>query len=462
MTGVLDMRSRTTAGEARTMLGLSVSNITALSHGGFADDKGAWLFSARRGFMELIMKMIGEDERLAPRYYDVFGKVSYQLGTHHLLSAQVLHTRDEFGLRAIEWDGNQAVPGLDEVDVETQWGSDYGWLTWDLDPSPRVSAKTLGWVGRLTRWRDGYQVDFGTVGAPERITVLDDRRFDFVGARHDLSIELSERAMIKLGAEWKHGRSDYSYSSWTSTPVLTEEGERISQLDSLLVETQPDGHEIGAYLSTRTRVSDEFTAEVGLRYDRMSHTDDEDLSPRILLAYNPKPHTQLRASWGLYHQSHGVHELDVGDGEVEFYPSERAEQIALGFEHRLPRDVSLRLELYRRTMVDQRPLFLNLEQELVIFPEAEGDRFRIDPDRGRAQGMELVVERRSGDHWAWSASYVLAVAEDEVQGSWIPRLLEQRHSVGLNAAYRPNRRWNLSWAWRYHSGWPATGWDYEA
>ena len=62
--------------------------------------------------------------------------------------------------------------------------------------------------------------------------------------------------------------------------------------------------------------------------------------------------------------------LDVGDGEVAYHPAERADQIALGFEQRLPRDVSLRLELYHREIADPRPHYINLEQEVVIFPEA--------------------------------------------------------------------------------------------
>ncbi len=460
MAGVFDMSSRTSAGRARTALGLSISNLTAMSQGGFADDRGAWLFSARRGFMDLVVKMMGEDDRLSPRYYDVFGKVSYQPVPRHLLSAEFLHAGDAFSLTVNEWDGVNPVDGAEEGDIGTSWDSSYGWVTWEALSGRRLAATTQVFAGRVTRRRDGYLLDVATIDTPERITVRDDRIFTLAGLRHDLGLQLSDRAMLKVGTEAKKVRSDYLYSNETRTPVVSEEGERDLRYDTVFVDMEPDGYEVGGYLAVRARPVDRLTAEVGLRYDWVSHTDDQDLSPRLLAAFDLTPSTRLRASWGRYHQSHGVHELEVGDGEVDFYPSERAQQIALGFEHRFPRGVGLRVELYRRTMEDQRPRFQNLQQELVIFPEATGDRIRVDPGRGRATGMELMLERRSGRQWAWSASYVLAVAEDEVDGSWVPRRFDQRHTLAFHMAYQPNLRWNLSWGWRYHTGWPATEWTY--
>ena len=104
---------------------------------------------------------------------------------------------------------------------------------------------------------------------------------------------------------------------------------------------------------------------------------------------------------------------------------------------------------------------MNLEEELQIFPEALGDRIRLEPDRGRARGFEFLLDRRTGRHWAWSASYVWALAEDEVDGIWLPGRYDQRHALGLLATYRPNNRWDFTAGWRYHSGWPATSWTWD-
>ncbi len=201
---------------------------------------------------------------------------------------------------------------------------------------------------------------------------------------------------------------------------------------------------------------DALTAELGVRYDRISHTGDDDVAPRLLTAVQLSRSTTLRGSWGRYYQSHGVHELEVGDGEEQFFGSDLAEQIAVGIDHRFDNDVNVRFELYRRSISDQRPRFVNADREIDPFPEAEGDRIRIDPGRGRARGMELLVGRDRGGRWGWSANYVLSVAEDELDGAWVPRTLDQRHAVGINMAYRPNSQWQLSWTFQFHTGWPAT------
>lgn len=469
MTGIFDMKSRTEVGDARTTLGLSVTNVNAMSSGGFADGRGSWLASARRGFMGLLIRLIGEDRRLSPQYWDVFGRVSWQPDNHNLISGHVLYARDDFGLHEAE--------DIDAVDVDTGWGSSYAWLSWKATPHARVSANTVASAGRVTRERGGFIEDLGRAGMADRIFARDDREFSFVGLRHDLGFELTDRAMLKTGAELKSLRSRYAYMSSSESSVLVDGQLPRVRVDSVEVGLAPEGHQFGTYLAARVRPVDRLTAEAGVRYDHVSYTGDADVSPRVLASLELDPATTLRASWGRYYQSQGIHELEVGDGETDFYPAERADQIAVGLERRFPSGIDARIELYDRSIGDQRPRFVNLEQELQIFPEAEGDRSRLDPRRGRARGVELLAERRTGARWAWSASYVLAVAEDEIpalvgqacaqgqacaDGAWIPRRYDQRHSIGVNVEYRPDPSWDLSLGWRYHSGWPATSWTYDA
>ena len=64
---------------ARTSAGISLTNVRAMSQGGFADGKGAWLVSGRRGFLDLAFKLANIQDSLNPRYDDVFGKVTYDL-----------------------------------------------------------------------------------------------------------------------------------------------------------------------------------------------------------------------------------------------------------------------------------------------------------------------------------------------------------------------------------------------
>jgi outer membrane receptor protein involved in Fe transport len=453
LTGVFDMTSRRPEGEARTTVGLSISNATFMSRGTFGAQRGAWLFSGRRGFLDLIMGLANEGRRLSPAYDDVFGKVSYQLGSSNRVSVHFLLAGDRFLLRDPE------LADLDEVDFESEEHSRYGWVTWDAYPDPRLSVKTTGWIGELDRRRDGVVAE--DQDDPSRISVSDHRELFFMGLRSELSFRVTERTLIRLGAEGKGLRAQYEYSRRTWSPYVTENETRGLREDTVGVARDPSGHEISTYAAVRIRPAERWTAEAGLRYQAVSQSGDRDLDPRFLAAYELSPRTSFRVSFGGYSQAQGLHELRVGDGETSFSPAEHARQLAVGVDHRLSSQIDLRLEIYRRTIVDQRPVYFNAEQELKVFPEATGDRLRIDPGRGRATGLEFLAERKAGPRWAWAASYALAVAEDRVDGVWIPRPYDQRHTVMVQTTFQPDRRWSLSLGWRFHTGWPATAWSWD-
>jgi hypothetical protein len=445
LTGVFDMQSRTPPLRgARTALGLSIMNLSFMSQGGLAGGKGQWLVAARRGYLDIALALTGGDDDLSPKYYDVFGKFQYRPHPNHRLSAHTLHAND--GLRVRD----------DEFDLDSGWNSNYGWLTWEATFPAGATVTTTAYGGRVTRNRLGEAEEIGRISGPEFADVADDRRFLFAGVKQDMTYELSDRAMLKVGADLKSATADYDYFSATRTIIVTPDGELGHRFDTTAVGVEPSGNEVGAYVAARVRPVDAITAEVGVRYDRISHTGDDDWAPRMLLSVDLLQGTTLRGSWGRYFQSHGLHELDVGDGETAFFPSDRAEQVALGLDHRFGGGLNLRLEAYHRAMSDLRPRYVNADREIQAFPETEGDRLRIDPTEARARGVEFLLARDQGRRLAWSISYVLAKAEDRVDGRWIPRTLDQRHALGLHFAYRPTRQWQLSWSWQFRTGWPAT------
>ena len=143
--------------------------------------------------------------------------------------------------------------------------------------------------------------------------------------------------------------------------------------------------------------------------------------------------TTLRAGWGLYHQSQGMNELEVADGETEFAPSERATQIAAGLEHRFASGLTARAEVYRRRVDRPRRQYLNLWREILAFPELDGDRLKIQPTEARAVGFEVLAQQ-AGDRWDWSLSYSLSSSEDLIDGTWVPRLMDRERWTNWQAA----------------------------
>ena len=224
---------------------------------------------------------------------------------------------------------------------------------------------------------------------------------------------------------------------------------------------RPEATETGIYLAARLQPQKRVTLEIGGRYDYRSHTSDSDVSPRVQAALQLASNTTLRASWGTYYQSHGIEELSVVDGDTLFFPSERAAQIALGIEHGFESGWQVRAEVYRRTISDPRPRYLNVIREIIPFPEVGNDRFRFAPERGRASGIELLVSGPLGSNSDISASYVVARAEDKLDGRWVPRTFDQCHTLNTRWHYKPNSDWEFSAGWQYHTGWPSTPMEFQ-
>ena len=58
-------------------MGISFMNAKFMSQGSFRQDKGSWLVSARRGYLDLVLELMDEHDPPLPKYYDTFAKVQY-------------------------------------------------------------------------------------------------------------------------------------------------------------------------------------------------------------------------------------------------------------------------------------------------------------------------------------------------------------------------------------------------
>jgi hypothetical protein len=196
--------------------------------------------------------------------------------------------------------------------------------------------------------------------------------------------------------------------------------------------------------------------ELGLRYDEHRATGDQDFAPRLNLALSLGNRGVLRAAWGHYFQSQRLYELRVADGETEFLPSERSEQVVIGYERSLGRGMALRIDAYQRRTRDPRSRYENIFEPITSFPEIEPDRFLYAPEHSRAHGVELFFRAPQGRNFGGWVSYVYSRVEDRVAGRDLPRGIDQPHAMNADLSYHPGDGWTFDLAFRYHTGWPST------
>ena len=454
MSGVFNIRSTTAEpGQRRHSVGISFMNARAMSEGAF--ERGSWLVSARRGYLDIIVRLMDEDEDISPTYYDILGKIEYQLHPRHKLSAHFLHAVDRFDL--VEGDQDESDTGYDNT---------YGWLNLKSFLNPRLFAQTLLAVGRVGHNRWGLAL----MGDRERedFIVSDQREFDLYTLKQDWNWEFSDRHYLKWGMDLKRLSARYDYLSRQSRYFRVSPDSIEVRTDTTAVNMEPSGGQFGFYAADRFRITRSLTAEIGLRYDHTSYTRDQLLSPRLNLVYMLGKGTSVRGGWGRFYQSEGVHEVGVQDGEDTFFPAELAEHWVMGLEHHLSNDTHLRVEGYYKNISEQRPAYRNWRNQLEIFPELQYDHVQVSLGETVSKGIETYLKRDAGGRFTWWASYALAQVEDELShfvsdgemylfDTRTPGPSDQRHTLYLDVNYRPSAKWHLNVAWQYHTGWPYTG-----
>jgi len=447
MSGVLEMTTVTPSDRRRTRLSLSLLHALAAGAGTFRGERGTWLASARRGSIDLAARIFGHED---PSFWDLFGKVEFQLDERRQLRGHVLRAGDEL-------DFYEAVEGEDKH-FNTEYDSSYLWLTHQAVVGERTLVETSASWSRIDRDRRGVENE-----EEQSFEVLDQRAFDVVGLAHSWSLRATSKHALKWGFELRRYDADYDYLNDfdRSTPPLVPAANPIEPASGVpRFAGRFRGDYLGAYAADRFSPFEPLTVELGLRYDRHPWTDDTLWSPRVSVAWRLGESSVLRASWGRFSQSQRPYEVQVEDGETDFFPAERSEHGVLGYERLLGREGALlralRLELYHRKIDNPRPRYENLFEPINTFPEVEPDRVHIAADRSSAEGIELVLRGSAGRKIDWWMSYAYARTEDRISGKVFRRQLDQPHTFNLVLHYRLTKRWDLNLAWRYHTGWPTT------
>ena len=444
MSGVIDMTS-TNAGPPRTSLGISTTNLGLLSEGGFADGRGRWLVSARRTDLDLVIGWVDPDNGLEPSFYDTFAKVSYLLGDRTSIAAEVLGSTDK--THYTEEDGT-----LEEL-MDASSSNAYAWLNMKTAWSERLLSQTVLSTGRVKQEREGF-VDYWY----QEGTVDDSRSLDVLGLKQDWSLDFSDRHVLTWGFDVRQQEATYDYTSHSVVrdPFFLAGGQpHVTDRDYHL---DPQGNSYGVYVADRFRVAKPLVVEIGARWDRQTYTGhDDQLSPRLTLSWDLSERATLRVAWGQYDQAQHINELQVSDGITTFWPAQRAEHRLVSLEYDLWKDYNVRAELYQKKLTDVRPHYENLFNPIEVFPEIEADRILVAPDRSRAEGVEVMLSKNGGRPFSWGLSYAYARAEDDIDGAWVPRSWDQRHSVNFSVNYSPTDVWNFNLSGAYHTGWPTTG-----
>ncbi|MBK5296940.1 MAG: TonB-dependent receptor, partial [Vicinamibacteria bacterium] len=419
---------------AQARVALSGSSASVVGEGPIGRGrKASWLLSARKSYLDLLIKQIADNETFAFGFTDLAAKVAVDLTARHQVQVSGLA-----GRAALDADQRDIGPNDPLVATNRGW---LGALAWRYVPGPRVSwTQRVGVTGGEFSNRSLARV------------VLDEGRSTDVSVRSDAAFAVRPSLTVEAGGSvhWQDERvTKRRVVNPTRPPDIRE--------DAVL-----DSRWVGGYALARWTLPRGGILGAGARVDHWDGTGETTASPWVNAQVRVGP-LDLIGGTGLFHQFPGFNAI-TGLRGTPGLPAEHAWHADIGVGRRVGAHLRAQAVWFHRDernglrlpgdewqLVDGRP---RPPQADAVYDA------RLD---GTSHGVELLVQRRSPNGLSGWASYSFGRYQqhDVVTGERFGGDFDQRHAVSLYGVYRLNDRTSVAMKLRASSNFPVRGYFQE-
>ena len=426
-------------------------------------DRGSFMVSARRTYIDLLVKAALPDTSPFAGsgyfFYDLNAKFNYKLTDKDRIYLSAYYGKDIFSFK----DNNGG------FQVEMPWGNGIAALRWNHLFSSKLFMNTTLSVS-------DYDFEFASTQDEFRIALTSGIR-DYT-AKVDFSYFPNPKHRIKWGAA-------YIYHDFTPTSLS-------AQNDTIVFNTGSAqhlySHETAVYALDEFDVNDVLRINAGLRYSTFTHVGPFDryikgdgistldsvvsydrsdviafyhgLEPRISFRYLLPDNSSIKGGYAYNYQY--VHLVTLSAVSLPtdiWFPStdkakpEQGFQTSLGYFRNFAKDrYEASLEVYYKGM-----------KNLIEFQEGAlpGDNVNDNTDNllvygdGWAYGAEFFLKKTEGAFTGW-IGYTWAKTErrfpDINEGNIYPAKYDRRHDLNLVGMYKLNDTWTFGASFIYATG----------
>lgn len=438
--------------QTAAQLDFNFAGVGIVAEGGLANQRGAWLLSARRSYLDFLIDTVFKEEAGAalPAYSDYQVKMVYDLNKKHQLTLLAVAGFDKSEIRR-----------EDALDVPENY---YG--VWkNVEHTTGLNWRYL-WAGAgvsQTSFSHGYsKYDLQTFRtASEALVYANASTEHHFRIRNSNYVKLADSHHLDFGVELDVMDAGYTHIYEATFDPLGR------PVPGLGVDDGIGAARVGAFVSYRWKPSWRYTLVAGLRMDRFSFTGNTDLSPRLSMMYQLNARTSLNMAIGQYAQHLPLVLLSQDDAYAGLaHPGAR--QIVVGLKYDVREDTRLTVEAYYKAyrhfpMNPDQPALFIIDQ---LFYQQSGylNQERLtDTGEADARGIEVMLQKKLAEKLYGLVSGVLFKTryrgEDD---AWRNRVFDNRYIFAVEGGYKPNRQNEFSIRWSYAGGRPYTPFDLEA
>ena len=425
-------------------LDLNFSGFGGVAEGPLFKDKGCWLFSARRSYLDFVVDVFDVGSTVAPTYGDAQGKIVYDIDQNHKLIL----------LGVFADDHNAPDRKTGEENFMTHFGNQDLYqstcgLNWRaIWGKSGYSNTSLAYTSNKYD-EDWYETTTGIYAIKNRTS---EQTFKFRNINH---FRLNKNNSIEFGIEAKHLIEDYdNWYAGTTNNI----GEPVP---ALTLKDEVTGNKIGGFINYIAKPFSRLTTTVGVRADHFSYNERNNVSQRFAFSCQLTHKTSVNGSAGIFYQNLPLLLL-AQNGSNKNMANPKAIHYVLGINHLLTNDTRLTLEVYQKNY-ENFPID-PLQPALFIIDDSYFNNFGELGDDGEAlsRGVEIMIQKKlAKDFYGLvSASFFRSKYKggDEV---WRDRDFDNRVTFSLEGGYKPNNKWEFSIRWIYAGGVPYTPFNIE-
>jgi hypothetical protein len=414
--------------------GLSGTSVSFIGEGPLAGKKGAWMASARRSYLDYLLKRIDPEGSFGFGFSDALAKLTFDINPRNQIQMLAVLGRSAFD------EGAEDLGRNDEARATSR-----AWLsaaTWRATPSPQISISQRVYVTGMT-----YR------NSSKDAVLLDAGSARDVGWRADAAYAPRDGWLAEFGGELQR-------MSARNARKRTFDG---SDVPAVLEDYHVDGRSASAYAQVSARLG-RATVIPGARIDHWGATGALLSSPWITSELVLAAHTRLRVASGLYRQFPGLTQLHGLRGHAGLKP-ESARHVDVALSRVLAGGATVQLTGFAREERDVLRV-VGAEPRRRADGSIElgrGDARWSNRLTGRARGVEVFVRRDAATGVSgWIAyAYARHRYDDVVAGEEFWSDFDQRHTFSAYGLYRVSNRTTVGAKFRYGSNYPITGYVAE-
>lgn len=431
-------------------LGLISSRIKV--EGPIKKDKGSFMVSARRTYLDLFFKA-SKDSTLRGSsiyFYDVNAKANYHFDDNNTLYISGYFGKDDLVLKNT---------------FGTNWGNSTGTIRFNHIFNNRLFSNTS-----LIFSSYNYVIEsFLTNNDFKATSKITDINF-----KEDFQYSMAANNILKFGLNILH----HTIAPGNITSSVS------SSINDLSIE-QRYGFENAAYISDNWKLTDKLTFLYGFRLSGMfllgagtfdtydatgaviaskTYTSGQtvkdyfNLEPRFSAGYQLNDQSSIKASYNRNTQNIHLLSNSTSSSPTDLYvmssnniKPEISDQISTGYFRNFDENIfEFSAEVYYKWLQNQ----IDYKNGAQLIANADVES-QLVYGTGRAYGLELFLKKKYGRFNGW-IGYTLAKTENKFAAinndNWFPATQDRTHDLSVVGLYKLNEKWSFSSAFVYATG----------